>query len=57
MIKLLAFLEADLPRIENEVNQYMDKYDLIYVHSTGSRLVFILKEKVVKRNHHAQKES
>ena len=55
MIKLLAFLEADLPRVENEVNKYMDKYDLVYVHSTGSRLIFILKEKP-KRGRPVEKE-
>jgi hypothetical protein len=55
MIKILAFLEAELPRVENEVNQYMDKYDVEYIFNTGSRLIFVLKEKAApKRSHHAK---
>lgn len=45
MIKVMAFLEADLPRIETELNPYMDKYEIIYVFHTASRLVFILRER------------
>jgi hypothetical protein len=45
MIKILAFLEADLPRVEDEVNKYMNKYSIEYIFNTGSRLVFVLKEK------------
>ena len=45
MVKVLAFLEADLPRIAKELNVYMDKFDIAYVWNTGARLIFILKEK------------
>lgn len=45
MVKILAFLEADLPRIESEINPYMDKYDIVYVFHTAARLVFVLKER------------
>lgn len=45
MIKILAFLEADLPRIEAEINPYMTDYQIAYVWNTGARLVFILQEK------------
>jgi hypothetical protein len=45
MIKVLAFLEAELPKVEPELNKYMDKYSIVYVWHTGSRLVFILQEK------------
>jgi hypothetical protein len=45
MIKVLAFLEAALPTIEPTLNEYMGKYDIVYVWSTGSRVIFILQEK------------
>ena len=45
MVKVLAFLEASLPTIEPELNKYMDEYNIVYVWSTGARLIFILQEK------------
>ena len=53
MIKVLAFLESNIPTIEPELNKWLDKYTIQYVWSTNSRLVFILKEKA---SHHKKKE-
>lgn len=52
MIKILAFLEADLPRVESEINPYMAKYDIKYIYHTGARLIFILKEKPSRSGGH-----
>jgi hypothetical protein len=45
MFKILVFMESDLARIEPELNQYADEFEIAYVWSTNIRLVFILKEK------------
>lgn len=45
MIKILVFMEADISRMEGEINQHMDKYEIAHAWSTGARLVIILKER------------
>lgn len=56
MVKVLAFLEADLPRVEAELNLYMNKFSIAYIYHTGSRLVFILKEKSRSGSHKRSSE-
>ncbi len=56
MIKVMTFLESAVASIESELNKHMSKYDIVYVWSTGSRLVVILKERAQRGRPVTKKE-